>query len=328
MAALVAVIALVATACGGSTGAPAARARVALQEPKVAPAAPTPPPSGCSEQEKEAFDPYVSMRPPARMPAPGAMPAGSFMQEIQQRGQLVVGVDQTTAQFGSRDARTGRLDGFDIELLREVARAIFGSTGSIDEHITFKALTTGDRIPTVKNGDVDIVASLLTVNCERAKDVSFSSIYHVAHQGILALRGSSIDDASDLDGLRICATKSSTTADNVVKRFPSAELVTVPTRGDCLVQLQQGGVDAVSADDTILVSFRSQDPKTTVLDASLSDEPYGMAISQDHQDFVGFVNGVLAQMRADGRLQALADTWIAIDGRTPERPPEPRYRDL
>jgi polar amino acid transport system substrate-binding protein len=324
VAALAAAVALVATACGGSSGSGASAALDALEEPMIERAA-APATSTCTDAEEGAFDAYVSVPPPDRMPVPGAMPEGSFMREIQNR-KLVVGVDQTTARFGYRHPRTGRLEGFDIELLREVARAIYGDSGDIDDHIVFKTLTTAERVPAVREGEVDIVASLLTVTCGRAKDVSFTSVYHLAHQGVLVLRGSSIAKVADLDGRTVCATAGSTTADKVEELIPAAVLVEVPTRADCLVQLQQGGVDAVSADDTILVSFRSQDPKTTVLDASLTDEPYGMAISQDHQELVGFVNGVLAQMRADGDLHTLAQEWITVDGRIPEPPPAPRYR--
>ena len=51
------------------------------------------------------------------MPAPGAMPTGSSMADIVERGKLVVGVSADTLLFGSRNPFTGEIEGFDIDML-------------------------------------------------------------------------------------------------------------------------------------------------------------------------------------------------------------------
>ena len=63
----------------------------------------------------------------------------------------------------------------------------------------------------------------------------------------------------------------------------------------------EGDVDAISSDNAILLGYTSQDPNTKIVGPPIADEPYGMAISKKHPDFVRFVNGMLARMRADGR---------------------------
>jgi len=62
---------------------------------------------------------------------------------------------------------------------------------------------------------------------------------------------------------------------------------------DCLVLLQQGDVAAVSTDDTILDGLAAQDLSTMLVGPRLTDEPYGLAISKQHPEFVRFVNAVL-----------------------------------
>jgi polar amino acid transport system substrate-binding protein len=79
---------------------------------------------------------------------------------------------------------------------------------------------------------------------------------------------------------------------------------------DCLVALQEGTVDAISTDDTILYGLAAQDPYTNVIGPQFSHEPYGMAISQSHPEFVRFVNGVLDRMRADGTWTNIATKWL------------------
>ena len=54
-------------------------------------------------------------------------------------------------------------------------------------------------------------------------------------------------------------------------------------------------------------------------------EPYGLGINQKNVDFVRFVNGVLEQMRADGRWTKSYNRWLADSlGKAPA-PPEPVY---
>ena len=97
---------------------------------------------------------------------------------------------------------------------------------------------------------------------------------------------------------------------------------------DCLVMLQQGEIDAISTDDTILEGLAAQDPNVKVLaNVRLSDEPYGMAISKAHPDFTQFVNGVLAKERSDGTWTSIWTRWLASTLKTPPpAPPKAEYR--
>ncbi len=67
---------------------------------------------------------------------------------------------------------------------------------------------------------------------------------------------------------------------------PTPTATTAPVVAD-------GTVDAITADDTILLGFHVQDPRTTLLDKEISDEPYGITVQPGHEDFVRFVNSVL-----------------------------------
>jgi len=78
---------------------------------------------------------------------------------------------------------------------------------------------------------------------------------------------------------------------------------------DCLVLLQQGDVAAISTDDTILDGLAAQDPWTKLVGPPLTNEPYGLAISKQHQDFVRFVNAVLQQLRTNGQWAASYARW-------------------
>ena len=172
---LVASMALALAACGTSTPATSSSVPALDVLPKGATVVhPVPPtPSTC--------DPTASLAPPTVMPAPGQMPAGSYMAHIQARGYLKVGVDQNTYLWGYRDPVTGQLSGFDIDMLRQVAQAIFGTPDAI----RFTIVPNAQRMQAVESGRVDIVAETMTMTCDREKSVDFSSVYYNANQRIL-----------------------------------------------------------------------------------------------------------------------------------------------
>ena len=98
--------------------------------------------------------------------------------------------------------------------------------------------------------------------------------------------------------------------------------VQVPYWTDCLVRLQQGDVVAISTDDSILDGLAAQDPWTKIIGKPLTDEPYGLAISKQHPEFVRFVNAVLQQLRTDGQWAASYRQWI---GAPAPKPPAAQY---
>jgi polar amino acid transport system substrate-binding protein len=317
LAAGVALLMVTVAACSGSVTAsapaPGAAGFVAAA-PTTAPAAAAP---SCG-------DPTASLRPLPPTPPPGNMPSGTFMRAIQDRGRLVVGVDQTTLLFGSLNPLDNKIEGFDIDVLKEVAKAIFGADG-VDKHIDYKAITSAQRIPFVQDGTVDIVGRTMTVTCARIKQVSFSTVYYQAGQKVLVRSDSTATGMQDLGGKTVCADTGSTSLDNIRSAPSHPVAYPVDDWTDCLVALQTNQVDAISTDDSILAGLAAQDPYTKVVGASFSPQPYGLAIGLKHPEFVRFVNGVLDRMRADGTWVALYNKWLAAHLGPAPAPPKATY---
>ncbi len=275
------------------------------------------PAAGNADCDREA-----SLRP-GPLPSPGAMPPGSTMAAIVERGRLVVGVDQATNLFGSRNPATGELEGFDIDLAREIARRMFGDPDRVD----LRVVTAAERETALQEGHVDLVIRTYSITCERKTKVAFSTTYFLAHQRILAVKGSGIRSAADLSGKRVCAVKGTTSLKVLFAIDPRPTLYGVSQWTDCLVMLQQGQVDAISTDDVVLSGLEAQDRKNVELvGASIGDEPYGIGAKLANGDLVRFVNGALEQIRQDGTWERLHQTWLSSLGPSPGPPPT-RYQD-
>ncbi|WP_199429707.1 glutamate ABC transporter substrate-binding protein [Qaidamihabitans albus] len=256
----------------------------------------------------------------ASLPADGNIAAGSTMAEIRERGHLVAGVDQNTYLFGFRNPTTGQLEGFDIDIAKQVAEAIFGDPDAI----RFRAISSAQRIPALQNGDVDIVVRTFSITCERRAEINFSTVYYVAGQRVLVNESSDAESISDLGGKRVCAAKSSTSLKNIAKVETKPVPVSVDDWSDCLVMLQQGQVDAVSTDDTILAGMAQQDPTTKIVGERFTDELYGIGIPKDDEDMVRFVNSVLETVRG-GQWQQSYDRWLR-ERLGAAAPPKPLYQ--
>jgi polar amino acid transport system substrate-binding protein len=253
---------------------------------------------------------------------------GTFMRQIQDRGRLIAGVDQNTLLFGSRNPFTNQIEGFDIDMLHQVAKAIFPDADTNPGRVQYVAITSDQRIPVVKNGSVDIVAETMTINCKRWQQVDFTTEYYPAGQRVLVRNDSTVTKIEDLGGKKVCAAAGSTSIANIAAVASHPVPVTVADWTDCLVAFQQGTVDAISTDDTILYGLAAQDPYTKVVGPDFTSEPYGMAISQSHQDFVRFVNGILERVRADGTWAAIWTKWLGpvLKSAAPA-PPKATYKD-
>jgi polar amino acid transport system substrate-binding protein len=244
------------------------------------------------------------------------------MAKIAERGRLIVGVDQSQNLFGSRNSSTGELEGFDIDVAREMARAIFGDPDRIDPQV----VNAKQRESALKSGQVDLVVRTYSITCGRKKEVAFSTVYFYAHQKILALKGSGIDSAANLAGKRVCAVAGTTSLAKLQELDPRPTVLSASTWTDCLVMLQQGQVDAISTDDAVLAGLKAQDPNVEIGEPSIAVEAYGIGVKQENTDLVKFVNGVLEQMRADGTWQRLYDARLKSLGPSPG-PPVARYQD-
>jgi len=262
-----------------------------------------------------ACDPTASLRPAG----PPMVTAGSYMAKIRARGFLIAGVGQTTFHFGYLNPLDGKIEGFDTDIVRAIAAAIFGNPDKVE----FRAVNSAQRITDIQSGEVDIVASTMTITCARLQQVDFSTVYFDAGQRVLVPINSPVTGIADLGGRKVCAATRSTSLANL-QAAPSHPIpVAVPYSIDCLVLLQQGDVAAISTDDSILAGLAAQDPRTKIVGPRFSNEPYGLAISRQHPDFVRFVNAVLQQRRADGEWAASYARWIG----TPAPPPPPaRYK--
>ncbi len=247
--------------------------------------------------------------------------------EIKRRGRLVVGVSSDMLLLGARDAKTGAIKGFDIEMAGYIADEIFGTRFG---HITFQVMTADKRISALQNGAVDMVARAMTITCSRWNEVAFSAEYYSAKQSLLVEAKSQEKPGtvklslSDMRNKKVCAPQGTT---NLATLRAQKEILAVPTDSDaaCMTKFQRGDVDAIYSDDVILAGLAAQDPYALVASQPIA-EPYGLGFPLASVDFVKYANAVLAKIMADGRWLKAYNASLAPVLGPASAPPKPVYQ--
>jgi len=251
---------------------------------------------GGGEETAEQFDPSTTLG------------------KIQERGEITIGVKYDVPPFGFQNPQTDQVEGFDVDLGRAVAEKL-GVEPKFIEAIS------DNRIPFLQDGTADLILSTMTINAERAQEIEFSEPYYIATGRILTKTDSPIKGLEDLAGRKVCTALGSTYEETIREQAPKADLRLVDSYSECLELIQNGAVDAVSTDDVILTGMIIQDDTLHLVGDELTTEPYGAGIKKGETEMVEFVNGVLEEMKQDGRWQEIYDKWVGQYVDQQQKPP-------
>lgn len=249
--------------------------------------------------------PDVASYPPSADPTARA----NSLKQIKDRGRLIAGVSADTLLFGFRNPQNGRLEGLDVDLIREVAKRIFNvNDQQVDDKIEFRVIQYRERIPLLVSEDIDLVAHTMTINCERWKTIAFSTEYYSAGQKLLVREDSKATALDKLGKSDTLCIPSGGTSKDTVDKIPGLRFIQVGDITECLLLMQEGKATATLTDDTVLAGFQKQDPYLKIVGEALSSEPYGLGMNAKNTDLTQLTNDVLETLRTNGGLKALYET--------------------
>ncbi len=111
-----------------------------------------------------------------------AAQAQDALQQIRARHELVIATDPTYAPFETKDTRTGRLQGFDIDLGNEIGRTI----GVPVRWLPMEWTGVQAALETRK---CDLAMAGITITAQRKQAVAFSRPYYLSGQEIARRKG-------------------------------------------------------------------------------------------------------------------------------------------
>ncbi|MBR4545581.1 MAG: amino acid ABC transporter substrate-binding protein [Oscillibacter sp.] len=213
----------------------------------------------------------------------------------------------TNAAFPPYEMTTdaGGFEGIDIEIAGMIAEKL-GLELQIDDMDFAAALLA------VQSGKSDIVMAGVTVKEDRLQVMNFSDTYATGVQVVIVPEGS--DVTLDNLGEHMIGTQMATTGyQYCVDDFGDTH-VTAYDNGITAVQaLLNHVVDCVVIDNAPAKALVASNPGLTILDTEYTVEDYAIGVDKNNTALLDAINGALAELKADGSIQAVIDKYIPAE---------------
>ncbi|MGH0029504.1 MAG: transporter substrate-binding domain-containing protein [Myxococcota bacterium] len=243
-----------------------------------------------------------------RAAAPAA--AGSRpIDRVLASGELRVGLSGNQPPLNMKN-RKGEIIGFEADLARTLAE-------SMGLEVRFVVLPFADLLSALEGGDVDLVASGMTITPDRNARVAFAGPYLVSGKSLLT-RSEALSNAESLEVLddptRTYAALEASTSENFVRgMLPKAKLVTTGDYDSAVQMVIDDEVDALIADFPIcaLSILRFPDAGLSRHHTPFTIEPLGIALPPDSPLMTNLVQNYLRTLDDTGILTNLKAKWFS-----------------
>ena len=218
------------------------------------------------------------------------------LKTVKERGALNCGVSEGLYGFSARDEK-GNWSGFDVDLCRAIAAAIFNDPSKVN----YTPLEASRRFQALQASSIDVLSrnTTWTMSREIELGLSFAATNYYDGQGFLVRRALNKDTALDLAGAKVCLQTGTTTELNLADYFRSNkmtyEVIGSVTADEAIKGYDSGRCTVLSADVSQLFAIRlllSQPGDHVILPDVISKEPLGPAIRQGDVQWLNIVKWV------------------------------------
>ena len=232
---------------------------------------------------------------------------GGLLAEVQDRGTLNCGVNDTVPGFGLVDDE-GNYAGFDVEYCRVIAAAVLGDADAVE----YTPLSAEQRFTALASGEIDVLSRNTTYTASRDGDEGARFLHTTFYdgQGMMVRTADGFGSIEDMGGTTICVLQGTTTELNLQTRFASSNLEYEPLTFPDADQIQEafsaGQCDGWTSDLSQLAGVRSSyagegGPESlTIFEDAFSKEPLGPVVRDGDDEWADAVNwAVISTIQAE-----------------------------
>ncbi len=234
--------------------------------------------------------------------------------DVKARGTLKCGVNQGLAGFSAPDDK-GQWSGFDVDLCKAVAAAIFDDASKV----TYVPLSAEARFPALAKGDVDLLSRNSTWTLQREAELKllFPAVSYYDGQGFLVPASRNLTSALELSGSKVCTQAGTTSAGNARDYFAqnnmTLELIELPGVDELVKAYGDGTCGVLTTDVSQLYALRlklASPADHIVLPDVISKEPLGPVVRQGDD---GWFNVVKWSLFALVNAEELGISSLTLD---------------
>lgn len=228
-----------------------------------------------------------------------------------ENGKLIMGTNAEFPPFefvaDEGEGLVDKFDGIDIAIAKKIADKL--GKELVIEDMQFEGL-----VASAQSGKVDFVAAGMTADDERRQSVDFSDTYYVAKQVmVVAADNESIKSAEDLKNADMVGVVLGYTGDSVVTdtlALEDSKILRVSRGIDGVQEVKNGKLDAMVIDSATGIALAQENGLKVVEDDEVfASEEYAIAVQKGNTELLNSINEVLAEMKASGEIDSLAQKY-------------------
>ncbi|SDR81870.1 transporter substrate-binding domain-containing protein [Pseudomonas prosekii] len=245
-----------------------------------------------------------------------AQAADSKLDSVLARGKLIVGTGSTNAPWHFQGA-DGKLQGFDIDIARIVAKGLFNDPSKVE----FVVQSSDARIPNLLTDKVDMSCQFITVTASRAQQVAFTLPYYREGVGLLLPANSKYKEIEDLkavgDDVTVAVLQNVYAEELVHQALPQAKVDQYDSVDLMYQAVNSGRADAAATDQSSVKYLMVQNAgRYRSPTYAWSPQTYACAVKRGDQDWLNFVNTALHEAMTGVEFPTYSASfkqWFGVD---------------
>lgn len=238
------------------------------------------------------------------------------LEKVKSSGAITVAYRDSSIPFSYLDDKA-QPTGFGWEICGKIVDEVKKATGRADLKIQTQAVTSGNRIPLLMNGTIDIECGSTTNNSERQKQVAFATNYFYTGTRFLVKAGSPVKSLDDLKGKTVVST-TGTTNFKIIRNLNEEkklgiDLIGAKDHADSALLVQTGRAVAFAMDDILLYGLKASAANPAdfaVVGEAIQVEPYAIMLRKDDPAFKKLVDDTIAGLMKSGEFDKLYKKWF------------------
>lgn len=207
----------------------------------------------------------------------------------------------------------GKIDGFDVAIMNALC-------AQMKKTCTITNQPWDSLIPSLQLGKFDALIAAMAITDERKKQVDFTNSYYDAFVSFIAAKSANLDTSSAGMKGKTVGIQGGTTFGNYLKAMYGSDVTvnTYSSEEDALLDLSSGRVDAVLADTALAAQWVKQHGHGdyVLVGKPINDPKYfgignGIAVKKGNTDLVNALNKALAEIKANGTYQKIAQQYLS-----------------
>ncbi len=238
------------------------------------------------------------------------------LKKVKDTGAVTIGYRESSIPFSYLDDKQQPI-GYAMDLCMRIVDAVKTELKMPNLKVNLQPVTSGNRIPQLQAGNIDLECGSTTNSVDRQKQVAFGPTYFVINVTAAVKKSSGIKQLSDLNGKTI-STTAGTTSVPLLRQYDktkNADIKSIDAKdhAESFLLMAQGRTVAFVMDDILLAGQIANSPNPgdyMILPESLRQEPYSMMLRKDDPQFKALVDRTIGAIMKSGEINKIYAKWF------------------